>query len=87
MRKLIKNNTGSIVPVLLFILTIFGCGALYTLFFTEIAIPSLSGFIPDSDSKTFIMMMIYLVPLIILIVGIFALVKEGLKRNITGGYY
>jgi hypothetical protein len=86
MRKLIKNNDGSVVPVLLFILTIIGCGALYTLFFTEIAIPSLSYLIPDSDSKTFNMMMIYLIPLIILIVGVFALMKEGLKRGI-GGYY
>jgi hypothetical protein len=85
MKKLLFDDTASIVPVLLFILTIFGVGALYTLFFTEIALPTFSSYIPDSDSKTFIFMIIYALPLIILIVGVFALLKEGLKRTIYGG--
>jgi len=85
MRRIKQDNIGSVVPLILFILTIFGCGALYTLFFTEFALPTLSSFIPASDSKTFIFMLIYALPLIILIVGVLSLLKEGLKRTIYGG--
>ena len=85
MRKLKNNDSGSVVPLLLFIFTIFGAGALYTLFFTEFALPNLDFLIPSSDSKVFIYMLIYALPLIILIVGVFALLKEGLKRTIYYG--
>lgn len=85
MRKLKDNNIGSVVPVILFILTLFGAGGLYTLFFLEIALPELSYLIPASDSKTFIFMIIYALPLIILIIGVFSLLKEGLKRTMYGG--
>jgi uncharacterized membrane protein required for colicin V production len=86
MRRLLSDDTASIVPVLLFILAIVGVGALYTLLFTEVALPIFSSYIPDSDSKTFIFMIIYALPLIILLVGVFALLKEGLKRTMYGGY-
>jgi hypothetical protein len=82
-RKL-KNNDSGIVNLLLFLLTIFGTGALYSLFFLEIALTLFSSYIPDSDAKTFIFMGIYGVPLIILIVGVFSLVRSGLK-NYGGG--
>lgn len=85
LKKFIMDNNASVVPIILFILTIFGCGALYTLFFTEIALPTFSYMIPDSDSKTYILMGIYALPLFILIVGVFALLKDGLKRYV-GGY-
>lgn len=81
MRKLTNNNYG-VTNLLLFIITIFGCGALYTLFFLEIALPSFESMIPASDSKTFIMMGIYGLPLIILIVGVFSLIRSGLKRGV-----
>jgi len=42
--------------------------------------------IPSGDSKTFIYMGLYGVPLIVLVVGVFALLKEGLKRTIYGGF-
>ena len=86
MRKLKSDSMGSVVPLILFILTIFGAGALYTLFFTEFALPTLDYMIPSSDSKTFIYMLIYALPLIILVVGVFALLKEGVKRSMYGGY-
>jgi len=82
MRKFIGSNEASAVPVLLFAATIIVCGALYTLFFIEIGIPSLSGYIPASDSKTFIMMFIYAIPLFVLIIGVLSLLKAGLKRNV-----
>jgi hypothetical protein len=83
MRKLKDNNYGSAVPIILYIVAIVGLGALYTLLFIEIGIPSFSSFIPASDSKTFIMMCIYAIPMFILGVGSIALVKSGLK---VGGY-
>ena len=84
MRKILKNNNASAVPVILFIMTIIGCGALYTLFFLEVGLPELEDYIPDSDAKTFIMMGIYALPLFILITGVVSLLIAGLKRY--GGY-
>lgn len=89
MRKITSNNYASAVPLILFILTILSCGALYTLFFVEVAYPSLLYMIPDSDSKTFIMMGMYAIPLFILLIGVFAVIKEGIKESWRsgGGYY
>ena len=81
MRKLTSNNHASIVPVILFVITIFGSGALYSLFFLEVAQPTFDSYIPAGDSKTFIMMGIYALPLIVLIVGIFSLFVTGLKKR------
>jgi hypothetical protein len=81
MRKLLHNNYGSIIPVIWFILTLFAIGLLYTLLFIEIGVPTFDSWIPSSDSKTFIMMLIFIMPLIILLVGGFALLKTGLKRD------
>lgn len=88
MRNIIKNNTASAVPLILFILTILSCGALYTLFFVEVAYPSLLYMVPDSDSKTFIMMGMYAIPLFILLIGVFSVIKAGIKESWrSGGYY
>ena len=84
MRSIIKSDKASAVPVMLFVATIIVCGALYSLFIIEVAIPSLSGFIPASDSKTFIMMLIYSIPLFVLIVGVICLLKAGIKKTIGG---
>ena len=85
MREFIKNNYGSPVPLILFIMTIISCGALYTLFFVEVAYPSLLHFVPESDSKTFIMMGMYAIPLFVILIGVFALIKEGIKESWRGG--
>lgn len=82
MRKLIENNTGSAVPLIVFAMTIFSCGALYTLFFIEVAIPEFLDYIPDSDAKTFLMMCIYAIPLFVLMVCVIGLLKTGLKKMI-----
>lgn len=84
-RKLLENNQGSAVPIIIFITVILVCGALYTLFFIEVGFPIFDNddYLPDSEYKTLIMMGIYSLPLIILLVGIFCLIKEGQKR--TGG--
>ena len=87
MRKLKENNKGSVVPLVLFIVTIISCGALYTLFMVEVAYPSLLYMIPDSDSKTFIMMGMYAIPLFIILIGVFALIKEGIKESWQSGGY
>ena len=84
MKKLLKNNEASAVPVILFVVTIIVCGALYTLFFIEIGFPSLSGFIPTSDSKTFIMMLIYSIPVLVILVGVISLLQSGMKRALGG---
>jgi len=81
MTNIIKNSYGSAVPLILFILVILVCGALYTLFMVEVAYPSLLHMVPESDSKTFIMMGMYAIPLFIIIIGIFALIKAGIKEN------
>ena len=84
MRKFIGNNEASAVPVILFVATILVCGALYSLFFLEVGFPFLRGYIPASDSKTFIMMMLYAIPLFVLIIGVISFLKAGVKRNIGG---
>jgi len=84
MKSIIKNNNASAVPVILFVVTILVCGALYTLFFYEIGFPLLRGYIPASDSKTFIMMLLYAIPIFVLIIGVISLLKAGLKRTIGG---
>jgi len=85
-RKISLNSNASAAPIILFILTILVCGGLYTLFFIEVAIPSLGSYVPASDSKTFIMMGIYAIPLITAIIGVFSLIKAGQKRTLGGGY-
>ena len=89
MRKFLNNSVASAVPLILFLLTIVSMGALYTLFFIEIGYPLLDTIIvPDSDSKTFIMMCMYAIPLVVLIVGVIALLMAGLKRTgYPGGFY
>ena len=84
MKRLIHNNQASVIPLLLFVLTIFVCGALYTLFFIEIGFPTFEGYIPEGSAKTFIMMMIYAIPLIVIIIGSFALLLAGVKRGVYG---
>jgi len=81
MRKLLHNQQGSVIPILLFILALIGFGALYTLFFIEIALPEFSSYVPASDSKTFILMFIYGMPLIVIVVGVISLLKAGLKQQ------
>ena len=79
MKPIIENKEASAVPVILFVTTIIVIGALYTLFFLEIGFPMFRSWIPASDSKTFIIMCIYAIPLFILIIGIISTLKEALK--------
>ena len=79
MRKL--DNIGSAVPLLLFLMTIIVFGALYTLFMVEVAYPSLLWMIPDSESKTFIMMGMYGLPLLVILIGVFSLIRSGIKQG------
>jgi len=84
--KFLKDNNAGAVPLLLFALTIVVCGAFYTLFFIEIAYPNLMYLVPSSDSKTFIMMLMYAIPLFVLLILIVAFLKSGLReRYIRGG--
>ena len=85
MRMLVSNNEASAVPLILFFLTIFVCGALYTYLFVEVGFPLMSGWIPASDYKIFIMMGLYAIPLFVVIVGILSLLLSGLKYHWEGG--
>lgn len=82
MRKLLSNDMASAVPVLVFLLTVVGCGALYTLLFLQFGIGYFGGLVPASDSKTFILMVVYAMPLFILVVGVVCLIRAGLKREV-----
>lgn len=82
MKKLLWNNEASAVPVILFCMTIVICGALYTFFFTQMGIPIFYSYVEPSDSKTFIMMCIYAMPLFVLVVGAVSLIRSGLKRGV-----
>ena len=85
MRNIKDNNIGSAIPLILFALTIVSCGALYTLFFVEVAIPTLSDYIPASDAKTFVLMGIYSIPVFITLIGVLSLLKSGLKQTFYYG--
>ena len=82
MRKIIHNNIASAVPLIMFFLAIFVCGAIYTLFFVEIGYPTFDSYVPASDSKTFIMMCLYAIPLFVIVIGTICLIKSGLKRTV-----
>jgi len=83
MRKLKSNNNGSAVPLILFILAIIGAGALYTLLIIEVGQPAVDSYIPSGDVKTFVMMIIYGIPVFILVVGVIALIKSGIKQEVV----
>jgi len=82
MRRL-DDEFGSAVPIIYFILTIVVCGALFTLLFIEVGFPTFLGFIPAGDSKTFLLMLLRGIPLIVLFVGVICLVRQGLKREVN----
>jgi hypothetical protein len=73
------------VEILYYVITIFVCGALYSLLFIGIAF-CLKPLIPDSDTKTLMMMFMYGLLGIILVVGVIALIIEGIKRNRNAGF-
>ena len=81
MRKLKHNNTGSAIPLILFAVTILGCGAFYTILFIEIGLPIFNDYIPEGDAKTFILMCIYSIPIFIITIGGIALVTSGMKQK------
>jgi nitrate reductase gamma subunit len=74
------------VEILYYIITIFVCGALYSLLFIGIAFPVFKAFVPDSDSKTLLMMFFYGLLGIILIVGAIALIRRGIEKNREEGW-
>ena len=85
MKKLLYNNNASAVPLIIFCLVIFGAGALYTLLILEVGQPLFDSYIPAGDVKTFVMMMIYGIPIFILVVGVIWLIRSGLKREVYEG--
>jgi len=82
MRKFSENQQASAVPLILFVITLVACGALYTLFFIEIGFPTFDEYLPANDTTTFIKMLIYAIPLLITIVGAISLILSGLKREV-----
>ena len=82
MEKIWNNNNGSITILLVYVFCIISLGALYTLFFIEVAIPELAHLIPESTYKTLFLTITWSIPLIIGIVISFATIKAGLKRSV-----
>ena len=85
MRKLWVDVEAA-APLLLFVLTIFVCGGLYSLFFLEIGFPAFNHLIPSSDAKTFVLMCMYALPLFVIVVGLFSLFKDALKDSYMRGF-
>jgi len=85
MRMFWDNSEADVAPLLLFVLTVFVCGALYSLFFLEIGYSAFNHLIPSSDAKTFVLMCMYALPLFVIVVGLFSLFKAGLKDSYMGG--
>jgi hypothetical protein len=85
LRKLSDANNAA-VEILTYVITIFVCGALYSLLFIGIAFPVFRAFVPDSDSKTLMMMFFYGLLGIILLVGAIALIREGIMKNRNQGW-
>lgn len=82
MRKIISNHVASALPLVVFCLVIFAAGALYTFLILEFGQPTFDQYIPAGDVKTFVMMVIYGIPVFILIVGVIWLVRSGLKQEV-----
>ena len=83
MRKILGNNNASAVPIILFVLAIVGCGALYTLFFIFVGYPYIDTLgLNDTTTTSLMMTLFYAIPMIILIVGVISLIKAGLKRGV-----
>jgi len=51
------------------------------LLFIEVGYPTFQSMVPASDSKVFIMMCMYALPLILIVTGVICLIKEGLKQG------
>ena len=81
MRKIIGNSNASVVPILIWVAVIIVCGLLYSILFIEVGFPAIESLIPDTDSKVFIMMLLYALPAIVLFVSGIAAIK-----NARGGY-
>ena len=82
MRKILLDQDASAVPLILFVITIFACGGLYSLFFLEVAFPSFNSWIPDGDIKVVVLMCMYAIPLFVIVVGMLSLLLAGLKREV-----
>lgn len=82
MRKLNSNNEGSVIPLILFIITIIASGALYTILIVEVAFPAVEDWLPATEVGTFIKMMIYAIPMVVLIIGTLALLLSGVKKEV-----
>lgn len=80
--KIRSDTNAAALPLALGILTIIVAGALYSLLFNEIGFPELLGFIPASDSKTFILMLLRAMPLFVLFAFIVAMIKAGVKKEV-----
>lgn len=77
-----QNTDAAAIPLILILLTIIICGALFSLLFFEIAFPEFDTFIPASDYKTTILMLMRAIPLFIIFAGIVAAIKAGIKKEV-----
>ena len=74
------------MEIIYYVIAIFACGGLYSLLFIAIAFPVFRDFIPASDTKTIIMMLMYAIPGIILVIGALALIVRGIQKNRESGW-
>lgn len=85
MKKIINDNDGFILPLIMFIMVLVIAGLFYTVFILWIGIPFFDAFIPNGDAKTFMLMLIFGMPLFILIGCSIWFIRVSLKKGLEGG--
>jgi len=88
-RMFIEDKRASPDPLIAFLATIIGGGALYTFMFIILGGPLFQPFASDNIYTTFIVYIINYIPLIVLIVAGLGLIKAGTRQsgNENGGRY
>ena len=81
MRRILFNDYASVNPILLFLMTLVVTGLLYSLLFTQVFFPFFDSMIPASDSKVYLYMLFYAMPLFIVVVGMISVFQAALKKS------
>jgi predicted membrane channel-forming protein YqfA (hemolysin III family) len=66
-------------------MVLFIAGLFYTIFILWIGIPFFDAFIPSGDAKTFMLMIIYALPLFVLVGCSVWFIRVSLKKSMESG--
>ena len=79
LRKL--NNEAFVIPLIVYIFTLFIGGLFYTVFILYVGIPFFEALMPVSDARTFILLLMYALPMIILFGTSTWFIRNSIKRS------